>query len=107
MNTCPECKRYLGSAGHAQGCSHSGLSPVAPDHLLAAGDITEKLDGATVGRLGISKAQVGDEPWLTVYNREEENQGFGDEQLTLRPEELLELCRFVVESANNDLSGTR
>ena len=35
MNTCPECNRFLGSAGHREGCSKSGLSPVASDPLLA------------------------------------------------------------------------
>ena len=36
MNTCPECHRFLGSAGHREGCSKSGLSHVASDPLLAA-----------------------------------------------------------------------
>ena len=35
MNTCPECHRYLGSAGHRDGCSKRGLSPVASDPWLA------------------------------------------------------------------------
>ena len=35
MNKCPECNFYLGSAGHAKGCSWSGLSPVPSNPLLA------------------------------------------------------------------------
>jgi len=35
MNTCPECNRFLGDAGHARTCSKRGLSPVASDPLLA------------------------------------------------------------------------
>lgn len=35
MNKCPECNFYLGSAGHAKGCSFSGLSPVPSNPLLA------------------------------------------------------------------------
>ena len=35
MNTCPECNRFLGDAGHASTCSKRGLSPVASDPLLA------------------------------------------------------------------------
>ena len=34
MNTCPECNRFLGNAGHASTCSKRGLSPVASDPLL-------------------------------------------------------------------------
>jgi len=28
MNTCPECNRFLGDAGHASTCSKRGLPPV-------------------------------------------------------------------------------
>ena len=35
MNTCPECNRFLGDAGHARTCSKRGLSPVPSNPLLA------------------------------------------------------------------------
>lgn len=38
MNPCPECNRYLGSAGHREGCSKSGLSPVRSDDLFCFGE---------------------------------------------------------------------
>jgi len=34
MSTCPECNTFLGSAGHREGCSNTGLSPVPSNDLL-------------------------------------------------------------------------
>jgi hypothetical protein len=34
MNTCPECNRFLGDAGHRPQCSKRGLSPVRSEPLL-------------------------------------------------------------------------
>ena len=75
MNTCPECNRFLGAAGHREGCSKSGLSPVASnpslaDALTAIRALIQELSGYTsvhgsdeddehalaLGRLVLSKA---------------------------------------------------
>jgi hypothetical protein len=64
-------------------------------------ELLDRLDGATIGRLGITKSTVCNEPWLTVYDRENNGElAEFDEQLTLRPEELLALCRVVTACAN-------
>jgi hypothetical protein len=61
---------------------------------------SDNLDGLRIGRLGINKCTEANDVWLTLYDAAENGKGFGDEQLTLRPDELLEFCREVIRIAN-------
>ena len=63
--------------------------------------IANRLDGLRVGRYGINKCTAVNDVWLTVYDAAENGKGFGDEQLTFTPAELLAFCRRVVEVAGN------
>jgi hypothetical protein len=44
MNKCPECNRFLGSAGHREGCSKSGLSPVRSDSFVRSDSLLAAWD---------------------------------------------------------------
>ena len=56
-----------------------------------------------IGRMGIKKCTAVNDVWLTVYDAAENGKGFGDEQLSFGPVELLAFCREVLRIANNSM----
>jgi hypothetical protein len=66
--------------------------------------LVRNLDGLRIGRMGINKCTAVNDVWLTVYDAAENGKGFGDEQLSFGPAELLVFCREVLRIANNMLS---
>ena len=62
--------------------------------------LVRNLDGLRIGRIGINKCMAVNDVWLTVYDAAENGRGFGDEQLSFGPAELLAFCREVIRIAN-------
>ena len=61
--------------------------------------LVKALDNSKMGRFGFNKCTTlndkKEEIWLTIYDTSNRQDGF-DEQLSFRPEELIEFCREVI-----------
>ena len=68
-------------------------------------DLVSCLDGVRIGRMGINKCTAGNDVLLTVYDASANGKGFGDEQLSFVPDELLAFCREVIRIANVPREG--
>ena len=100
----PDSKTRCGRCGRTDELKELILSESNGDNLNR---LVSNLDGSLIGRMGINKCTACGDVWLTVYDAAENGKGFGDEQLSFCPAELLAFCREVIRIANLQPSNNK